>query len=120
MLPDLLVNTCVLLGVVVPCGLLNDVVKVAPLCCVSVNVIVEEPESVNELILASYAAFDSAEPPPDQLTVPPTVKLLPSKAKSESLVIFESLFQYATLPDEPLPVTLPTWVLSIFCQASVA
>ena len=45
MLPLLLVNVCVLLGVVVPCGLLNDVVKVPPSFCVSVNVIVEEPES---------------------------------------------------------------------------
>ena len=68
MLPDLLVNVCVLLGVVVPCGLLNDVVKVPPSCCVSVNVIVEEPESLNACNHLSYAELDSADLPPDQVT----------------------------------------------------
>jgi len=38
--------------VTVPCGLLNDVVKVPPSLCVRVNVIVEEPESLNAVIVS--------------------------------------------------------------------
>jgi len=38
---------------IVPCGLLNDVVKVPPSCCVSVNVIVLDPESLKPVIILS-------------------------------------------------------------------
>jgi len=71
--------------------------------------------------MLSYAELDSAEPPPLQVTAPLTVKAFDDvlNVRPLSLVIFDALFHTAILPDEPLPVTLPTWVLSIFCQASV-
>ena len=47
----MLVKVSVLLGVVVPCGLENEVVSVLPLCCDNVNVIVDDPESENPVIL---------------------------------------------------------------------
>ena len=110
------------LGVTVPCGTLKDVVKVPPSLCVNVKVFVEDPLSENPVIVLSYALLDSAELPPLQVTAPLTVKafVLPLNVNPASLVILVYPFQYATLPDEPLPVTLPTCVLSIFCQASVA
>ena len=121
-LPDLLVNVSVLLGVTVPCGIIKDVVKVPPSCCVIVIVLVDVPESLRPVTILSYAELDSVDPPPLQVTAPPTAKAFvpPLNVNPESLVILVDPFQYATLPDEPLPVTLPTWVLSIFCQASVA
>ena len=99
-----------LLGVVVPCGILNDVVKVPPSCCVNVKVFVEDPLLENPVIILSYAELDSVDPPPLQVTAPPTVKafVLPLNVNPASLVTLVDPFQYATLPDEPLPVTLPT------------
>jgi len=72
--------------------------------------------------MLSYAELDSAEPPPLQVTAPPTAKAFDDvlNVRPLSLVILESLFHTASLVLLPEPVTLPTCVLSIFCQASVA
>ena len=108
--------------VTVPCGMLKLVVKVPPSCCVNVSVLELEPELPNPVTILSYAEFDSNELPPDQVTVPPTVKAFepPLNVNPASLVIFELLFQNATLVLEPEPVTFPTCELSIFVHVVLA
>ena len=76
----------------------QEVVNVPPSCCVAVNVLVVSPVTFNAVMLLSYAVLDSAEPPPDQVTVPPTDKLFDVglNVKLESPATFPVLVQYVT------------------------